>query len=69
MRNVEISQALLYSTMGSVMFNFGSILIWSLSRVYLPENTTFLIFYGYLSSFTLISIARSYIHILDKTDF
>ncbi len=65
MKELEVSEALVYSTLGSVLFNFGSILFWSIGRFYLPENDTLLVGFGIVSGALLLAQARSYLRHVD----
>ncbi len=65
MKNAKLQQALGYSAFASIMFNFGSILLWSFTKNYLPENEPILFTYGILSSLGLLFTAKFYLHYLD----
>jgi hypothetical protein len=66
MRELELTDALLYSTIGSFLFNFGSILFWSLGRYYLPENSATLLAFGFLSSAALLAQGQAYLNFVDS---
>ena len=66
MRKLETQNALGYSLFGSVAFNFGSILFWTFTKTYLPENELIYSVFGYGSGLAFLSIARSYFELVDK---
>jgi hypothetical protein len=60
------SEGYLYSVFTSLMFNLGSILLWCLSKIYLPDNNAIRISYGLASSMALLYIAKSYFNHIDS---
>ena len=65
MRKLDTRHALGYSLFGSVAFNFGSILFWTFTKTYLPENELIYSVFGYASGLAFLSIARSYFEMVD----
>lgn len=66
MHQVRLPNALGYCVFSSIMFNFGSILFWMLSKTYLPENETLLLLYGFITGTVFLNTARNYIKSIDK---
>jgi len=65
MKKVQFNKAVGYSVFSGVFFNFGSILLWMLSKAYLPENKYLLFVFGYLSGYGLVKVAESYTNTID----
>ena len=65
MKKVQFNKAVGYSVFTSVFFNFGSILLWMLSKTYLPENRYLLFAFGYASGYGLLKLAESYTNSID----
>lgn len=66
MKSTQIQYALGYGAFGSILFNLGSILFWSLSKAYLPDNEYFLVIYGFLTSVAFLKCAKSYLDLIDN---
>lgn len=56
-----------YSVLGSIMFNFSSVLIWAILRSVLPENVALCSAAGLASSYVLVEGAKNYLKFVDKT--
>ena len=65
-KNLQVNQAIGYAAFSAIFFNFGSILIWMLSKTYLPDNRIILLAYGIISGMGLLYTATSYAEILDR---
>jgi hypothetical protein len=68
LKKIPTNEAIGFAAFGSVFFNFGSILIWMLSKTYLPDNRVILLVYGVFSGMGLLYTARSYSEIIDSID-
>ncbi|CAF0869280.1 unnamed protein product [Brachionus calyciflorus] len=66
MKNTKLRYAIGFSAFESVMFNFGTILTWSLSKVYLPDNEFINLCFGLLSGAFLLYSARNYLKFVDN---
>ena len=66
MSKTSVENAIGFAVFSSVMFNFGSVLFWSFTKNYLPENEKLLALYGILSGVSFIYIAKSYIKLIEK---
>lgn len=66
MRNAKLSYALGFSTFESIMFNMGSILIWSIGKIHLPENEFINMWFGIISGTFFLYTANAYLKFLDN---
>uniref|UniRef100_T1IXS2 Uncharacterized protein n=1 Tax=Strigamia maritima TaxID=126957 RepID=T1IXS2_STRMM len=57
---------LMYSVYGAVIFNFGSILLWALSKVVLPENAWVRGSCAVSASLAMLLIGREYVNYVDS---
>ncbi|KAK6621710.1 hypothetical protein RUM43_006774 [Polyplax serrata] len=55
-----------FSALGSVMFNFSSVLLWAILRSVLPENVAICSAAGLASSYVLVQGATNYIQFVDN---
>ncbi|PNF30593.1 hypothetical protein B7P43_G06133 [Cryptotermes secundus] len=55
-----------YSTFGSLMFTFGSVLLWAVLRSVLPHNVTLCSLIGLSSGVTLIRVGQNYLDFVDS---
>lgn len=66
MRNSKLHYALSYSTFESLMFNLGSILTWSIAKIYLADNEFLNLCFGLITGSFFLLIATSYKNFLDN---
>jgi uncharacterized membrane protein len=55
-----------FSTFGSVIFTFGSVLLWAVLRNALPKNMALCSLIGLSSGITLIGVGRNYLNFVDS---
>lgn len=55
-----------FSTFGSLMFTFGSVLLWAVLRSILPQNVTLCSLIGLSSGVTLIRVGQNYLDFVDS---
>jgi hypothetical protein len=55
-----------FSTFGSLMFTFGSVLLWAVLRSVLPHNVTLCSLIGISSGVTLIRVGQNYLDFVDS---
>lgn len=55
-----------FSTLGSVVFSFSSILLWAVLRSILPENAVVVSVAGVASSYVLVQGATKYLDYVDN---
>ena len=65
--NLKPHYAIGFSLFGSVMFNFGSILFWSISKAYLPDDQFLLFNYGLLTGLLMLHGARTYFDSIENS--
>jgi hypothetical protein len=51
---------------GSLLFNFGSLLLFAVAKSYLPENTKVGTLVGLLSCYSLVKVGTSYLEHIDS---
>lgn len=56
---------IMYSAYGSLLFSFGSVLIWAMMRNFLSHNKTLSIIAGLSSSATFILVGKEYLDFID----
>jgi hypothetical protein len=54
------------STFGSVLFTFGSVLLWAVIRSVLPHNTVLCSVVGVSSGIILIQVGHNYLEFVDS---
>ncbi|XP_074648843.1 uncharacterized protein LOC141904190 [Tubulanus polymorphus] len=59
-------QRIMYSIFGTVVFNFGSVLLWATTKALLPECVYMRSFFGLISGTSLLLIGKEYVAHLDK---
>ncbi|KAJ9578462.1 hypothetical protein L9F63_005332 [Diploptera punctata] len=57
---------IVYSTFGSVIFSFGSVLLWAVLRSTLPENMALATVAGISSGIMLIRVGQNYLDYVDS---
>jgi len=57
---------LFFSTFGSVLFTFGSVLVWAVLRSVLPHNTVVCSLIGVSSGIVLIQVGLNYLEFVDS---
>ena len=55
----------MFSVFGSVMFNFGAVLIWATSKSFLPNVPALRIAFGALSGVCLCAMGKEYLEYVD----
>ena len=63
---IEETEKFVYSSFYSLIFNFGSILFWCLSKAYLPDHDSLKLTFAIVSAVSFLYISRSYLKIVDK---
>lgn len=66
MRKVVPKTRVMYSVYSSVLFNFGSVLIWATTKAILPKNPWMRGVFGVLTSICLVAIGRDYLIYIDS---
>jgi hypothetical protein len=61
-----LSNRITYSVYGAFMFNFGSILLWAVTKVLLPDNTLIRTLFSLCTSAGLIIVGKNYIEYIDS---
>ncbi|CAM1321850.1 Uncharacterised protein g7907 [Pycnogonum litorale] len=56
---------IMFSTYGAILFNFGSILLWAVTKDILPDNPGFRATFGICTSLCLLSIGKEYFDHID----
>jgi hypothetical protein len=57
---------LFFSAFGSLLFTFGSVLLWAVLRSVLPHNTAVCSLAGVSSGIVLIQVGQSYLEFVDS---
>ena len=65
MKQAKMPYRLAYSAFGSILFNFGSVLIWATTKSLLPNNDTVRSLFGIGSGLALLYIGRDYLEFVD----
>jgi hypothetical protein len=65
-QQLTTSKRVLYSTFGSVLFNFGSVLFWATAKKLMPQCRTFNIIVGVGSGVALLAIGEMYLRDTDE---
>jgi uncharacterized membrane protein len=55
-----------FSVFGSVIFTFGSVLLWAVFRSALPQNVALCSLIGLSSGITLIGVGQNYLNFVDS---
>lgn len=56
---------IMFSAFGSIIFNFGSILLWAMAKAILPDKTWIRAIVALVSSFGFLAIAKEYFNAID----
>lgn len=67
-KHIEIASVpyrVLYSALGSVIFNFGSVLLWATGKAVLPSHPPTRVAFGALSGLAFLSLGYSYFRFVD----
>jgi len=56
----------MYSVFGAAIFNFGSILLWALTKVVLPNNTVVRSVFAVSASMSMLLIGKEYVNYVDS---
>lgn len=56
----------MYSAYSAVLFNFGSVLLWSVIKAILPPDTMIKSVFGILTSICLLGIGKEYLSFIDE---
>lgn len=62
---LKVSILFSYSAYGSLLFSFGSVLIWAMMRKFLAQNKVLAVLAGLSSSATFILIGKEYLDYID----
>lgn len=62
----SMTSRVVYSVFGTVVFNFGSILLWATTKAVLPQCTMVKAIFGLVSGAGMLYIGHSYIKMLDE---
>jgi hypothetical protein len=62
---MPVYHRIMFSALGSIMFNFGSILFWALTKSILPDKTWMRILFACVSSFGFLAIGKEYLKAVD----
>lgn len=65
-RSLPLKQGILYSIFGSVLFNFGSCMIWGLGKSVLPTSPLARMVFGIASSCLLLYMGQDYLQYVDN---
>lgn len=57
---------IIYSTCGSLLFTFGSVLLWAVIRNILPDNKYLAVAAGLASGVTLTAVGKEYLEFIDS---
>ncbi|CAL1534200.1 unnamed protein product [Lymnaea stagnalis] len=66
-RKLPASRAILYSLFGSVLFNFGSCMVWGLGKTLLPHSPAMRVAFSLLSSCLLLYAGQDYLQYVDDS--
>lgn len=66
MTTVPVYKKILFSSFGTVAFNFGSVLIWASVKSLLPENTSLRVLVGVASSVAFLYLGKEYLDHVDR---
>ncbi|XP_046634325.1 uncharacterized protein LOC124313439 [Daphnia pulicaria] len=61
----DTKQKVVFSVFGSAMFTLGSLLLWAMTRVLVPDNTTIRVVTAVGSSIVLLKTGVAYLDIID----
>ncbi|GAB6028523.1 hypothetical protein CHUAL_002672 [Chamberlinius hualienensis] len=64
--STTVQSRYMYGIYGSLLFNFGSVLIWAVTKAILPEDNIIRSILGLSSTLCLVLIGREYIHHVDR---
>ena len=66
MKYIPMYKRLLFTTFGTAIFNFGSVLFWAASKAVLPRNNTVRTIVGLVSGLCFLIIGKSYMQEIDE---
>ncbi|XP_013393478.1 uncharacterized protein LOC106161154 [Lingula anatina] len=66
MKQADMYHRIAYSVFGSVIFNFGSVLLWGYSKLILPDNTAVRVLFGLSTAVALVAVGMDYIKFVDS---
>ena len=66
MVTAPVYKKILFSSFGTVAFNFGSVLIWASVKSLLPENTSLRVLVGIASSAAFLYLGKEYLDHVDR---
>ena len=65
-RCAPLYSRVMFSVFGSVIFNFGSVLVWATTNNILPKCSHMRFFFGVISGVTLYAIGHEYLRFVDS---
>ncbi|OAD53870.1 hypothetical protein WN48_08843 [Eufriesea mexicana] len=66
MKSAPTSVKIMYSTAGSILLSFGSVLVWAVLRSIVPPNPTLCTIIGISSGLAFIKVGSSYLNFVDE---
>lgn len=66
MKHAQMPYRVAYSVFGSVIFNFGSVLLWATCKSILPDNSSLKTLFGLISGCGLLFIGHKYVEFVDS---
>nr|CAD7405628.1 unnamed protein product [Timema poppensis] len=64
--NTSTSTRIVYSGVGSILFTFGSVLLWAVVRSWLPKSVPLCATFGLGSGIFLLKVGRDYLDLVDS---
>lgn len=66
MKKASTYYRIMYSVYGALLFNFGSVLLWAVTKTLLPESNIVRTIFALSSSFCMLTIGKEYLDFVDN---
>ncbi|XP_023239878.1 uncharacterized protein LOC111638404 [Centruroides sculpturatus] len=66
MQKASTYYRIMYSVYGALLFNFGSVLLWAVTKTLLPESNILRTIFALSSSFCMLTIGKEYLDFVDN---
>lgn len=66
MKKLSQNSRIMYSVYAAVLFNFGSVLIWAVTKTILPPDSIVRAAFGILTSLCALGIGKEYLGYIDE---
>jgi hypothetical protein len=65
-RQAQDYNKIMYSVFGTLVFNFGSVLMWATTKSLMPENSAVRVLFGLVSGVGMILMGKEYLAYVDS---